>query len=51
MPGYFGSNKFKLGLFGLNCSGGCTLSAAPEAWQANWPEIVQGRADGRRGRY
>ena len=38
--GYFGSNVFKLGLFGLNCSGGCTLSAAPEAWQADWDDIV-----------
>ncbi len=41
MSGYFGSNKFKLGLFGINCSGGCTLSAAPEAWQANWPDVVK----------
>ena len=41
MSGYFGSNKFKLGLFGINCSGGCTLSAAPEAWQADWPDMVK----------
>jgi len=41
MAGYFGDNKFKLGLFGINCSGGCSLSSAPEAWQANWPEMVQ----------
>lgn len=41
MPGYFGDNQFKLGLFGMNCSGGCTLSAAPEAWQANWPDVVK----------
>lgn len=41
MAGYFGANKFKLGLFGLNCSGGCTLSNAPEAWQAHWPDVVK----------
>ncbi len=41
MAGYFGANRFKLGLFGINCSGGCTLSAAPEAWQANWPDMVK----------
>ena len=41
MSGYFGANKFKLGLFGINCSGGCTLSAAPEAWQADWDDVVK----------
>lgn len=41
MAGYFGDNAFKLGLFGLNCSGGCTLSAAPERWTADWDDIVE----------
>lgn len=41
MSAYFGSNKFKLGLFGLNCSGGCTMSAAPERWTAEWDDIVK----------
>lgn len=41
MPGYFGANKFKLGFFGLNCSGGCTMSAAPERWSAEWDDIVK----------
>lgn len=40
MAGYFGDNRFKLGLFGLNCSGGCCFSSAPERWTADWSEIV-----------
>lgn len=40
MATYFGENAFKLGLFGINCSGGCTLSAAPDRWTAEWDDIV-----------
>lgn len=40
MAGLFGDNAFKLGLFGVNCSGGCTFSDAPERWNADWDEIV-----------
>ena len=32
----FGPNKFKLGLFGMNCSGGLTMTKAPERWDASW---------------
>lgn len=32
----FGPNKFKLGLFGQNCSGGLTMTKAPEAWDPSW---------------
>lgn len=38
---YFGSNAYKFGLFGANCAGGMTLSAAPERWRADWDETVQ----------
>ncbi|MBM3607248.1 MAG: LLM class flavin-dependent oxidoreductase [Alphaproteobacteria bacterium] len=40
MAGFFGGNTFKLGLFGLNCSGGCSFSDAPERWTAEWDDIV-----------
>ena len=32
----YGPNKFKLGLFGLNCSGGLTMTKAPEYWDASF---------------
>mgnify|MGYP006272864745 CR=1 FL=1 len=28
----YGANRFKLGLFGLNCSNGLTMTKAPERW-------------------
>jgi len=31
-----GGNKMKLGLFGLNCSGGLTMTKAPEKWDPSW---------------
>lgn len=30
------NNKFKLGLFGMNCSGGLTMTKAPERWEQSW---------------
>jgi hypothetical protein len=30
-------NRFKLGLFGMNCSGSVP-TAVPERWKAGWPE-------------
>ncbi|MFT5439352.1 MAG: FMNH2-dependent dimethyl sulfone monooxygenase [Alphaproteobacteria bacterium] len=36
----FGPNKFKLGLFGMNCSGGLTMTKAPERWEASWENNV-----------
>jgi alkanesulfonate monooxygenase SsuD/methylene tetrahydromethanopterin reductase-like flavin-dependent oxidoreductase (luciferase family) len=29
-------NRFKLGLFSANCSGGMSLTKAPERWDASW---------------
>ena len=40
MAGFFGANRFKFGVFGLNCAGGMTLSAAPERWRADWDEVA-----------
>lgn len=37
---YFGENRFKFGVFGLNCAGGMTLSSAAERWRAQWDDIV-----------
>ena len=36
-----GPNKFKLGIFNVNCNGGLTISRAPEAWKADWPDVVK----------
>ena len=33
---FLSPNKFKLGLFGLNCSGGLTMTKAPEYWDASY---------------
>lgn len=40
MSKLFGENQFKFGVFGLNCAGGMTLSAAPERWRAEWDDIA-----------
>jgi FMNH2-dependent dimethyl sulfone monooxygenase len=34
------TNRFKLGLFGMNCSGSFATTA-PERWQAGWPENLE----------
>ena len=31
-----GPNRFKLGLFGMNCSGGLTMTKATERWDQSW---------------
>jgi FMNH2-dependent dimethyl sulfone monooxygenase len=36
-----GGNRFKLGLFGLNCSGGMTMTKAPERWDASWENNIK----------
>ena len=41
MAGYFGANKYKFGVFGINCAGGMTPSRAPERWRADWDEMVE----------
>lgn len=40
MPAFFGANRFKFGMFGINCSGGMTPSIAPDRWKAEWSEIA-----------
>jgi alkanesulfonate monooxygenase SsuD/methylene tetrahydromethanopterin reductase-like flavin-dependent oxidoreductase (luciferase family) len=37
----YGPNKFKLGLFGMNCSGGLTMTKAPEYWDASFENNLQ----------
>ena len=32
----FNANRFKLGLFGMNCNGGLTMTKAPERWDQSW---------------
>jgi len=36
----FSANKFKLGLFAPNCSGGLTMTKAPDRWEASWENRV-----------
>jgi len=36
----YGPNRFKLGLFNVNCNGGLTISLAPERWAADWDDVV-----------
>ena len=35
-PGLFGGNRFKLGVFAFNVSGGLALVDVPERWDASW---------------
>jgi dimethylsulfone monooxygenase len=37
----FNANKFKLGLFAPNCSGGLTMTKAPERWDASWENNLE----------
>lgn len=37
----YDANAFKLGLFGMNCSGGLSLTKAPERWDASWDNNVK----------
>jgi FMNH2-dependent dimethyl sulfone monooxygenase len=37
----YNKNKFKLGLFGMNCRGGLSLTKAPERWDASWDNNVK----------
>jgi FMNH2-dependent dimethyl sulfone monooxygenase len=36
----YGPNRFKLGFFSQNCSGGLTQTKAPEYWDASWENNV-----------
>jgi len=35
-PGLFSGNRFKLGVFAFNVSGGLALVDVPERWDASW---------------
>jgi len=35
------ANKFKLGLFGMNCSCGSIATTAPEKWTGDWDEMLK----------
>src|SRR5262245_10106910 len=35
-----GPNRFKLGLFGMNCNGGLCMTKAPERWVESWDNNV-----------
>jgi FMNH2-dependent dimethyl sulfone monooxygenase len=35
-PGLFGGNRFKLGIFAANCSGGLAFVNIPERWESSW---------------
>ena len=35
-----GENRFKLGIFRMNCGGGLAITRAPERWKAEWDEIA-----------
>jgi FMNH2-dependent dimethyl sulfone monooxygenase len=39
--GLAGQNKFKIGLFAMNCSNGMCMTTAPERWDASWANNVQ----------
>src|SRR5947199_171045 len=36
-----GSDRFKIGLFSLNASGGIAMTKVPERWQAQWDDIAR----------
>ena len=37
----YSPNRFKIGLFSQNCSGGLTMTRAPEFWDATWENNVK----------
>jgi dimethylsulfone monooxygenase len=37
----YSANKFRLGLFAMNGSGGLTMTKAPERWDASWANNLQ----------
>ena len=37
----YGPNKFRLGLFGLNCEGGMTMTKAPERWDGSMESNIR----------
>jgi alkanesulfonate monooxygenase SsuD/methylene tetrahydromethanopterin reductase-like flavin-dependent oxidoreductase (luciferase family) len=43
--GLYGTNRLKLGLFGLNCNNGMTMTKAPERWDASWTNNLRATLD------
>lgn len=37
----FNDNKMKIGIIGMNCSHGSTITTAENAWEMNWPDTRQ----------
>ena len=37
----YGANRFKIGMFGANCSGGRTMTKVPERWSGNWEDCLK----------
>ena len=37
----YGPNRFKLGLFGMNCNNGLTMTKAPGRWENTWDNNVE----------
>ena len=35
------ANKFKIGLFGVNCSSGRVVTKAPDRWSGNWADNLK----------
>jgi FMNH2-dependent dimethyl sulfone monooxygenase len=44
----FNDNRLKLGVFGINCSGGGAITTAPEALKVNWPNELRLAAEADR---
>ena len=34
-------NKFKIGIFAANCSGGIATTTVPERWQPTWDNNIE----------
>jgi len=39
--GMNGNNRFKIGMFGPNCSSGRTMTKVPERWSGSWDDCVK----------
>src|SRR5262245_41811906 len=51
IAGLPGTNKFKLGVFRMNCAGGLAITKAPERWKAQWDDIVAATQIADRARF
>lgn len=37
----YNNNRFKIGMFGANCSGGRTMTKVPERWSGSWDDCLK----------